>query len=127
MRGLRKECKTSVESPELFSVKRDGRYKLRLIALGNILRKDYKETFAPTVTADGLRWFLSMACSCNKQIYGGDVATAYLLTGKQRTDLSVFIPSFGEMHALPMRELKQLRGELQTMEKREGIRAITGD
>ena len=25
----------------------------------------------------GLRWFLSMACSCNKQIYGGDVATAY--------------------------------------------------
>jgi hypothetical protein len=50
------------------------------------------------------------------------VATAYL-TGKQRTDLSAFIPSFGEMHALPMRELKQLRGELQTTEKREGIRA----
>ena len=114
-----------LELAELFSVKRDGRYKLRLIALGNILRKgmDYKETFAPTVTADGLRWFLSMACSCNKQIYGGDVATAYL-TGKQRTDLSAFIPSFGEMHALPMRELKQLRGELQTMEKQEGIRAI---
>jgi hypothetical protein len=61
-----------LELAELFSVKRDGRYKLRLIALGNILRKgvDYKETFAPTATADGLRWFLSMACSCNKQIYG---------------------------------------------------------
>jgi hypothetical protein len=56
---------------------------------------NYKETFAPTVTADGLRWFLSMAYACNKQIYGGDldVATAYL-AGEQRTDLSAYIPSF---------------------------------
>jgi hypothetical protein len=114
-----------VELAELFSIKRDGRYKLRLIALGNILRKslDYKETFAATVTADGLRWFLSMACACNKQIYGGDVATAYL-TGEQRTDLSSYIPSFGELYKLPIDALRKMRGELQTMEKKEGIRAI---
>jgi hypothetical protein len=62
---------------------------------------DYKETFAPAVTADGLRWFLSMSCSCNKQICGGDVATA-CLTDEQRTDLSAFIHPFGEMNALPM-------------------------
>ena len=110
---------------ELFSIKRDGRYKLRLIALGNILRKgmDYKDTFAPTVTADGLRWFLSMACSSNKQIYGGDVATAYL-TGKQRTDLSAFIPSFGKLHSLPMEDLVALRRDLQQMAQHEGVKSI---
>ena len=110
---------------ELFSIKRGGRYKLRLIALGNILRKgmDYKETFAPTVTADGLRWFLSMACACNKQIYGGDVATAYL-TGEQRTDLSAYIPSFGQLYALPMSEILKLRNELKVMARNEGVKAI---
>ena len=42
---------------ELFSVKRDGRYKFRQIAFGNMLRpgKDYGETFASTVSADGMR------------------------------------------------------------------------
>ena len=114
-----------LELAELFSIKRDGRYKLRLIALGNILRKgmDYKETFAPTVTADGLRWFLSMACACNKQIYGGDVATAYL-TDEQRTDLSAYILSFGQLYALPMSEILKLRNELKVMARNEGVKAI---
>ena len=44
---------------ELFTIKRSGKYKFRQIALGNLLRqgKDYGETFASTVSGDGLRWF----------------------------------------------------------------------
>ena len=42
---------------ELFTIKRNGKYKFRRIALGNIRRqgKDYGETFASTVSGDGLR------------------------------------------------------------------------
>ena len=110
---------------ELFSIKRCGRYKLRLIALGNILRQgiDFKETFAPTVSADGLRWFLSMACAAGMKIKGGDISTAYL-TGKQRTNLSAFIPSFGELHRMSWEELERMRADLLKMEEREGVQAI---
>ena len=50
----------------------------------------------------------------HKQIYGGDVATAYL-TGEQRTDLSAYIPPFGQLYALPMSEILKLRNELKVM------------
>jgi hypothetical protein len=41
---------------ELFTIKRSGKYKFRQIALGNLLKegKDYGETFATTVSGDGL-------------------------------------------------------------------------
>ena len=57
---------------ELFSIKRDGRYKFRQIAFGNMLRpeKDFGDTFASTVSADGMRWFFALACSTNLQIFG---------------------------------------------------------
>jgi hypothetical protein len=68
-----------LELAELFSIERDGRYKLRLIALGNALRQgpDYRGTFAPTVSGGGLRWFLSLACAANKKIRGGDISTMH--------------------------------------------------
>ena len=42
---------------ELFTIKRNGKYKFRQIALGNMLKegKDYGETFASTISGDGLR------------------------------------------------------------------------
>jgi hypothetical protein len=42
---------------ELFTIKRSGKYKFRQIALGNLLKegKDDGETFASTVSGDGLR------------------------------------------------------------------------
>ena len=51
---------------ELFTIKRTGKYKFRQIALGNMLKegKDYGETFASTVSGDGLRWFCSVAATC---------------------------------------------------------------
>ena len=51
---------------ELFTIKRTGKYKFRQIALGNMLKegKNYGETFASTVSSDGLRWFCSVAATC---------------------------------------------------------------
>ena len=57
---------------ELFTVKRTGKYKFRQIALGNMLKegKDYGETFASTVSGDGLRWFCSIASTCGMLVKG---------------------------------------------------------
>jgi len=65
---------------ELFTIKRSGKYKFRQIALGNMLKqgKDYGETFASTVSGDGLRWFCSLAASCGKEVRGWDATTGYL-------------------------------------------------
>ena len=68
---------------ELYTIKRDGRYKFRQICHGNFLSKDagdYKDTFSTTVSADGLRWFTSLACACNKRIKGWDATCGYLQT-----------------------------------------------
>ncbi len=48
---------------ELFFVKRNGKYKFRKYALGNMLKegKDYGDTFSSTVSGDGLRWFCALA------------------------------------------------------------------
>ncbi len=70
---------------ELFTIKRTGKYKFRQIALGNMLKegKDYGETFASTVSGDGLRWFCSIASTCGMLVKGWDATTGYLQT-KQR-------------------------------------------
>ncbi len=59
---------------ELFTIKRSGKYKFRQIALGNMLKQgnDYGETFASTVSGDGLRWFCSLAVACGKEVRGWD-------------------------------------------------------
>ena len=107
---------------ELFSVKRDGKYKFRQIAFGNMLRpgKDYGETFASTVSADGMRWFFALACSTNLQIYGWDATVGYL-----QADLEIpvyaYLPSHHEYSELPMEELAVLRTRLLTLIQNEGV------
>ena len=52
---------------ELYSIKRDGRYKFRQICYGNFLEKDkgdFHDTFSTTVSQDCLRWFCALACAC---------------------------------------------------------------
>ena len=79
---------------ELFTIKRTGKYKFRQIALGNMLKegKDYGETFASTVSGDGLRWFCSIASTCGKPVKGWDATTGYLQT-KQRVPVYAYLPS----------------------------------
>ena len=79
---------------ELFSVKRNGKYKFRQYALGNLLKegKDFGETFSSTVSGDGLRWFCALACYCRKEIRGWDATTGYLQT-QQRVKVYAYLPS----------------------------------
>jgi hypothetical protein len=50
---------------ELFTIKRSGKYEFRQIAMGNLLKegKDYGETFASTVSGDGLRYMVLLSRS----------------------------------------------------------------
>jgi hypothetical protein len=98
---------------ELFTIKRSGKYKFRQIALGNMLKqgKDYGETFASTVSGDGLRWFCSLAVACGKEVRGWDATTGYLQT-KQRVPVYAYLPSHWGYSNLEYEELAKLRAKL---------------
>ena len=110
---------------ELFTIKRSGKYKFRQIALGNLLKegKDYGETFASTVSGDGLRWFCSLAVTCGKEIRGWDATTGYLQT-VQRVPVYAYLPSHHGYSNLEYEELAKLRAKLIEVLKAEGINGI---
>ena len=110
---------------ELFSVKRNGKYKFRQYALGNMLKegKDYGETFSSTVSGDGVRWFCSLACSCKKEIRGWDATTGYLQT-QQRVTVYAYLPSHHGYSDLSLEQLAPLRKQLKDMESAEGIKSV---
>jgi hypothetical protein len=110
---------------ELFTIKRSGKYKFRQIALGNMLKqgKDYGETFASTVSGDGLRWFCSLAVTCGKEVRGWDATTGYLQT-KQRVPVYAYLPSHWGYSNLEYEELAKLRSKLVDLMKIDGIKAI---
>ena len=110
---------------ELFTIKRDGRYKFRQIAFGNLLRpgKDFGETFASTVSADGMRWFFALACSTNLQIYGWDATTGYL-QAELKIPVYAFLPSHHEYSELPMEELAVFREQLLKLIDEEGPQGL---
>jgi hypothetical protein len=110
---------------ELFSVKRNGKYKFRQYALGNMLKegKDYGETFSSTVSGDGLRWFCALACSSKKEIRGWDATTGYLQT-QQRMTVYAYLPSHHGYSDLSFEELAPLRKQLKEMELSEGIKSV---
>ena len=103
---------------ELFSKKRSGEYKFRQYAMGNLLKagKDYGDTFSATASADGLRWFVSLACACGKLIRGWDATTGYLQT-KQRIPAHACLPSHYKWSSMEYEELAVFRQELLNKEK----------
>jgi hypothetical protein len=110
---------------ELFSIKRNGKYKFRQYALGNMLKegKDYGETFSSTVSGDGVRWFCSLACACKKEIRGWDATTGYLQT-QQRVAVYAYLPSHHGFSDLSFEELAPFRKQLKDMEAEEGIKSV---
>ncbi len=107
---------------ELFTIKRSGKYKFRQIALGNLLKegKDYAETFASTISGDGIRWFCAVAASCGRKIYGWDAKTGYLQTVTKNTNIC--LPSIASWLLGPLvRKLAHLRMQLIITLKKEGI------
>jgi hypothetical protein len=110
---------------ELFTIKRSGKYKFRQIALGNLLKegKDYGETFATTVSGDGLRWFCSLAVTCGKEIKRWDATTGYLQTA-QRAPVYAYLPSHHGFLCLEYEELAKFRTEILAVLKADGMKGI---
>ena len=79
------EGRKPISSRWIFNIKRDGtgnidRYKARLVAKGfnQIYGVDYKETFAPVVSFNTVRFILSLAVRYDWPLYQMDVVTAFL-------------------------------------------------
>jgi hypothetical protein len=110
---------------ELFTVKRTGKFKFRQIALGNLLKeeKDYAETFASTISGDGIRWFCSVAATCGKPIHGWDAKIGYLQT-EQRIPIYAYLPSHHGYSNLSFEELAKLRVQLIKLLSEEGLAGV---
>ena len=89
--------------------------------MGNLMKegKDFRDTFSTTVTWDGIRWCSSMACGCNKLVYGWDAVTGYL-QAPERFDVYAFLPSHELYSHLEYEELAVLRAELLDLVAKEG-------
>ena len=110
---------------ELYTRKRDGRYKFRQYLMGNLLREgvDYKDTFSTTVSASGICTFYSLATTCDKQVWGWDAVCGYLQV-KEQYDIYAFLPSHHEYSSLEYEELAKLREEFLDLVKKEGPEGI---
>ena len=106
---------------ELYSVKRDGRYKYRQYLMGNLLREgiDYLDTFSTTISGPGVCTFYSLATTCEKKVHGWDAVCGYLQV-KEQNDLYAFLPSHQEYSALTYEEIYLLRKELLQLVEKEG-------
>ena len=106
---------------ELYTRKKDLSYKFRQYMMGQMLKrgKDFRDTFSTTVSWDGVRWFLSLACACAMRIYGHDAITGYL-QAPEKFDIYAFCPSHEEYSRLTYEELALLRKELLDLLEKEG-------
>jgi hypothetical protein len=110
---------------ELYTRKRDQSYKFRQYLMGNLLKrgKDFEDTFSSTISWDGIRWCASMACACDKEIYGLDAVTGFL-QANEKFDLYAFLPSHGEYSSLSYEELALLRAKLLDLMQKEGAQGL---
>jgi len=100
------------------------KHKLRLVAWGQLLRReiDYAETFAPTVSGEVVRMFLAISVQSGEVPESLDVCTAYLQSAQQET-LYAYPPSFAELCNKPVGELIKLRNDLLKLSPKE-LRAL---
>jgi hypothetical protein len=85
--------------------------------------KDYAETFASTISGDGIRWFCAIAASCGKPIYGWDAKTGHLQT-EQRIPIYVYLPSHHGYSSLEFEELALLRAQLVKLLLKDGLAGV---
>ena len=106
---------------ELYTRKRDGRFKYRQYLMGNLLREgvDYSDTFSATVSAAGICTFYSLATTCDKMVWSWDAVCGYLQV-KEQYDIFAFLPSHHEYSRLEYEELATLREEFLNLVKKEG-------
>ncbi len=67
---------------ELYTIKRDGRYKFRQYFMGNLLRPglDFEDSNSTTISSTGITVFFSLATTSQKVVHGYDAICGYLQT-----------------------------------------------
>ena len=110
---------------ELYSIKRDGRYKFRQYLMGNLLREgvDFGNTFSTTVSSSGLCTFYSLATTCGKEVHGWDAVCGYLQV-KEQYDIYSYLPSHYGYSDLEYEELGKLRQSFLKMVQDEGVEGL---
>ena len=106
---------------ELYSIKRDGRYKFRQYLMGNLLRPgvDFGQTFSTTVSGSGVCTFYSIATTCKKMVWGWDAVCGYL-QAKEQYDVYAFLPSHQSYSDLEYEDLATLRNSFIKLVLDEG-------
>ena len=84
---------------------------------------DFRGTFSTTVSWDGIRWFVSLACSCAQMIYGHDAIIGYL-QAPQKFDIYAFCPSNEKLSWLSYEDLAKLREELLKLLSKDGPQGL---
>ena len=104
-----------IKTGELYSIKRDGRYKNRFIIFGNLMRKmvDYFYTTSYTLSYDGFRLFAALSSVFGKTIKGSDARCGYLQSAPLMKDpVYIYRPSFAPYFELPIDKIEELRLKL---------------
>jgi hypothetical protein len=99
--------KRALPSHFIFSVKRDGRFKARLVAGGHRQQPgvDFTQTFAPVCMYRTLRIMLAVAARENLELRQFDIKTAFL-HGELQEDVFVRAPAGAARLAGPGRVLR---------------------
>ena len=99
--------------------------KFRGVLLGNHLRPsvDYFQTFSSTVANDTIKFFFSLACGLQQEVYSADAVCAYLAS-KKRIPLTIVMPSYYKLARLPIEELMRLRQMVLQVYREGGLKAV---
>jgi hypothetical protein len=110
---------------ELYTVKRDGKYKFRQYIMGNLARKgiDYDNTFSTTISSTGMTTFYSLATTSRKLVGGWDAVQGYLQT-KEQYDIYTYLPTHAGYSNLEYEEIAILRESFLKIMETEGMEGI---
>ena len=110
---------------ELYSIKRDGKYKFRQYIMGNLARKgiDYENTFSTTISSTGMTTFYSLATTSRKLVGGWDAVQGYLQT-KEQFDIYTYLPTHAGYSELEYEEIAVLRDSFLKIMETDGMDGI---
>ena len=110
---------------ELYTIKRDGRFKFRQYLMGNLLREgvDYGETFSTTVSNSGILIFFSLATTCEQEVWGWDAVCGYLQC-KEQYEIYAFLPSHHDYSSLEYEDIAKLRQQFLQLVAGEGVEGL---
>jgi hypothetical protein len=110
---------------ELYTIKRDGRYKFRQYLMGNLLRPglDFQDSYSTTISSTGITIFYSLATTSQKLIHGWDAICGYLQT-KEQFDIYAYLPTHEGYSSLEYEDLGEMRKTFLKIFEEQGMDGI---